>query len=71
LKFHKDLKLLRLFKSFIRKTILNFLLFLEELFGENKISKYYFVFIQTCASIFAKEIFTKCFILNKGCISKK
>jgi hypothetical protein len=28
------------------------------------------VFIQTYASIFAKEIFTKKFILNQGCISK-
>jgi hypothetical protein len=31
LKFHKDLKLFDLFKSLIRKTISNFLLFLEEL----------------------------------------
>jgi hypothetical protein len=44
--FHRELKLFYLFKSIIRKTISNFLLFLEELIWENKISKYYFVFIQ-------------------------
>jgi hypothetical protein len=32
LKFHKELKLFALFKSLIRKTISNFLLFLEEPF---------------------------------------
>jgi hypothetical protein len=34
------------------------------------ISKYHFVFIQTYASYFVKEILPKCFILNKCCISK-
>jgi hypothetical protein len=48
------------FKSFIRKTISNFLLlFLEELISENKNSRYYFVSNQTYASLFAKEIFYK------------
>jgi hypothetical protein len=56
LKFHRELKLFDLFKILIRKTILNFPLFLEELIWENKISKYYFVFIQTYASLFAKEM---------------
>jgi hypothetical protein len=51
LKFHRELKLFDLFKSLIWKTISNFLLFLEELIWENKISKYYFVFVQTYASI--------------------
>jgi hypothetical protein len=39
-------KFFDLFKSLVRKTIWNFLLFLEELIWENKISKYYFEFIQ-------------------------
>jgi hypothetical protein len=38
IEIHKELKLFVL-KSFIRKTILNFLLFLEELNWENKIPK--------------------------------
>jgi hypothetical protein len=46
LKIHKEWKLFALFKSFIRKTILNFLFLLEELNWENKNSKYYFDFIQ-------------------------
>jgi hypothetical protein len=46
IEIHKELQLFALFKSFTRKTILNFLLLLEELNWENKNSKYYFDFIQ-------------------------
>jgi hypothetical protein len=41
------------------KTILNLPLFLEELILENKITKYYFAFIQTYARLFAKEMIPK------------
>jgi hypothetical protein len=43
---------------------------LKKSFEKNKISKYYFVFIQTYASSFAKEILTKGFISNKVCYAK-
>jgi hypothetical protein len=57
LKFHKELKLFAL-KALLGKT---FLRFLEELNWESKISKYYFVFIQTYASLLAKEWITNVF----------
>jgi hypothetical protein len=70
LKFHKELKLFDLFKIFIGKNISNFLLFLEELFWENKISNINLDLTKTYANSFAKEILTKGFISNKVCISK-
>jgi hypothetical protein len=71
LKFQRELKPFDLFKTLIWKTISNFLLFLEELNWENKISKYYFIFIQTYASLFAKEMIPKRFFkfaLPKKCL---
>jgi hypothetical protein len=56
----------------MRKTISNPLSILEGISCIEKIEflKYHFEFIQTYASLFAKEMFPKLFILNKVCITK-
>jgi hypothetical protein len=63
-----------LFESLIRKTISNFLLFLEELIWENKISKYYFEFIQILCkhickgNIVQNDIYQIKFAMPKACL---
>jgi hypothetical protein len=57
------------------KTISNFLVILEELFWENIISKYDFVFVQTYASylqrnISQNDLFSKMFALQKMCLKQ-
>jgi hypothetical protein len=61
---------LSLFKSFIIKTISNFLLFLENSFEKIEFQNTILFCIQTYASVFAQEVLTKWFILNKVCFFK-
>jgi hypothetical protein len=44
---------------FVRKTISNFLLFLEELFEEMEVQNTILLLFKSYASFFAKEIFPK------------
>jgi hypothetical protein len=70
----QEIKTLDLFKSIIRKAISNFLVFLEELICENKISKYYFVFIQILGkhickgNIIQNDIYQIKFAMPKACL---
>jgi hypothetical protein len=61
IEIHKELKLFVLKKSFIRKTISNFLLlFLEELIRENKNLKYYYCIYSNTMQV----------CLQKNCLQK-
>jgi hypothetical protein len=71
-KFHKELKLFALLKSLRGKTISNLLLFLEELFWGNRISKYYYcIYSNTMRAHLQRKYFTKWFIkfsMPKECL---
>jgi hypothetical protein len=67
LKFHRELKLFELFKSIIRKTISNSLLFPKELLL--RIS-FQFAFTQPMQALLQRKYFTKWFISNKPCYAK-
>jgi hypothetical protein len=70
LKFDRELKLFVLFKSLIRKKpFLTFYYSLKNSFEKIRFQNTILCLFKTYASIFAREISTKCFILNKVYIS--
>jgi hypothetical protein len=71
LKFHRDLTLLSLFKKIIIKTILNFLLFHEELFWEKESLQILFWFYSKPMPTFCKGIFPKMIYCLKGVVLQK
>jgi hypothetical protein len=59
-----------LFKSLIRKTISNFLLFLEELISEKDFKIPFCIYSNTMQAHLQRKYFTKLFISNKVAIPK-